>query len=59
MYNKIKNILVIKLRYLGDVVVTTPVFKELRYHYPKAFIAALVNKGTEAMLTQNPDIDKL
>lgn len=57
MHDGIKNILVIKLRYLGDVLVITPVFDALRYSYPKAFISALVNKGTETMLTQNPAID--
>lgn len=56
---KIKNILVIKLRYLGDVVITTPVFEALRHYYPDASIAALVNKGTEAMLTHNPNVDRI
>jgi heptosyltransferase-3 len=56
---KVKNILVIKLRYLGDVVVSTPVFEALRHHYPKASITALVNKGTEAMLRGNPNVDRI
>lgn len=56
---KIKNIIVIKLRYLGDVVVSTPVFEALRHHYPQASITALVNKGTEAMLSGNPNVDRI
>ena len=55
----VKNILVIKLRYLGDVVVSTPVFEALRHYYPKASITALVNDGTEAMLAGNPSIDRI
>jgi len=53
------RILVIKLRYLGDVLLTTPVFDALRSRYPEAFIAAVVNKGTEDMLTKNPAIDHI
>ncbi|WP_408998416.1 putative lipopolysaccharide heptosyltransferase III [Syntrophus buswellii] len=53
------RILVIKLRYLGDVLLTTPVFDALRSRFPDAFIAAVVNKGTEDMLTENPAIDRI
>jgi heptosyltransferase-3 len=59
MHNKIRNILVIKLRYLGDVVLTSQVFESLRYYYPQASITALVNKGTESMLTENPSLDNI
>ncbi|HNY51189.1 MAG TPA: putative lipopolysaccharide heptosyltransferase III [Smithella sp.] len=53
------RILVIKLRYLGDVLLTIPVFDALRNHFPDAFIAAAVNKGTEDMLTGNPAVNKI
>ena len=53
------RILVIKLRYLGDVLLTTPVFDALRSRFPDAFIAAAVNKGTEDMLTGHPAIDRI
>jgi len=56
---EINSILVIKLRYLGDVVLTTPVFEALRYYYPEASITALVNKGTDAMLINNPNVDRI
>ena len=59
MHDEIKNILVIKLKHLGDVLVTTPVFEALRYCYPKVSISALVKKGTETMLTQNPSLDNV
>ncbi|OPY14628.1 MAG: Lipopolysaccharide core heptosyltransferase RfaQ [Syntrophus sp. PtaB.Bin001] len=59
MINGSPRILVIKLRYLGDVLLTTPVFGALRAHFPEAFIAAAVNRGTETMLTDNPAIDRI
>ncbi|MBN2179588.1 MAG: putative lipopolysaccharide heptosyltransferase III [Deltaproteobacteria bacterium] len=59
MKKEIKEILVIKLRYLGDVVLTTPVFESLRQFYPQASITALVNKGTETMLVKNPNVDRI
>ncbi len=54
-----QRILVIKLRYLGDVLLTTPLFDALRSRFPDAFIAAAVNKGTEDMLTGNPAINRI
>lgn len=56
MYRKI---LVIKLRHIGDVLLTTPVFKALKENFPKSHISALVNKGTEAVLENNPFIDEI
>jgi len=53
------RILVIKLRYLGDVLLTTPLFEALRAHFPDAFIAAVVNQGTEDMLTDNPAVNRI
>ena len=57
--NQPKSILVIKLRNIGDVLLTSPVFANLRAAYPDARICALVNSGTEEMLTGNPDIDRV
>lgn len=59
MNRKPPRILVIILRYLGDTLLASPVFEALRFNYPHAFIAACVNEGTEAMLTDNPFIDKI
>ncbi len=53
------SILVIKLRNIGDVLLTTPVFANLRAAYPDARICSLVNSGTEEMLTGNPNIDRV
>jgi heptosyltransferase-3 len=53
------RILVIKFRNIGDVLLTTPLIKNLKLNYPNAKIDCLVNKGTEDMLTLNPNIDKV
>lgn len=55
----LKKILVIKLRHIGDVLLTTPVFRALKENFPDSCVAALVNKGTEAVLDRNPHIDEI
>ncbi|MBI3608040.1 MAG: putative lipopolysaccharide heptosyltransferase III [Nitrospirae bacterium] len=54
-----RRILIVKLRYLGDVVLLSPVVRALREAYPAAEIGALVNAGTEAMLDGNPNVDRI
>ena len=48
-----QNILIIKLRYIGDVLLSTPVISLLARHVPHADISCLVNAGTEAVLTHD------
>ncbi len=55
----VKKILVIKLRHIGDVLLTVPVFRALRENFPSARISALVNSGTEEVLAGNPLIDEI
>ena len=55
----VKRILVIKLRYLGDVVLSTPVLPLLRKHFPEAKMTFLVNQGTAAVLQDNPYLDEV
>jgi len=54
-----ERILVIKLRYLGDVLLSTPVLTALRTAFPKARVSMLVNPGTEAMIATNPCLDEV
>ena len=56
---KPRRILVVKLRYLGDVLLLSPVVRALEAEYPDAEIGVLVNAGTEAMLQGNPHVDRL
>jgi len=53
------NILVIKFRNIGDVLLTSPLLNNLKYSYPSAKIDVAINQGTEAVLSQNPNINKL
>ncbi|MEX0830204.1 MAG: putative lipopolysaccharide heptosyltransferase III [Nitrospirales bacterium] len=52
-----KNILLIKLRYIGDVVLCTPLLPLLRNHYPDAKITFLVNTGSGEIIENNPYLD--
>lgn len=52
-----KSLLVVTLRRLGDVLLTTPLLATLRRHFPEARIDALVFAGTEGMLAGNRDVD--
>ncbi|HUJ78792.1 MAG TPA: lipopolysaccharide heptosyltransferase II [Nitrospiria bacterium] len=55
--DQIRNILVIKLRYIGDTVLITPVLESLRGALPDSSITAVVAKGTEPVLENHPAID--
>ena len=53
------NILIIKLRHIGDVLLSTPVLRALREAYPDARLTMLVNRGTEEILAHNPDVNEV
>ena len=50
------RILVVALRRLGDVLLTTPLIRSLKRVWPDAGIDALVFRRTEGILEGNPDI---
>ncbi len=54
-----RNVLAIKLRYLGDVLLATPTLHSLKSAYPGAKLTALVNRGTEDILQGNPHVDEI
>jgi len=54
-----ERILIIKLRYIGDVLLSTPVLRNLRLHFPRAHLAMAVNAGTEPILRHNRRLDEI
>jgi ADP-heptose:LPS heptosyltransferase len=53
------KILVVRRDNIGDLVVTTPVFRALRSHFPGARIEALVNSYNAPVLENHPDVDAI
>src|SRR5205823_5744362 len=53
------RMLVITLRRLGDVLLTTPLIRTLRRGIAPARLDALVFRGGERILKGNPDIDEV
>jgi heptosyltransferase-3 len=56
---RVERILLIRLRNIGDVLLMVPTIRAFREAFPRAYIACLVNAGTEEMLTGNPLVDEV
>ena len=54
-----KNVLVIKLRYIGDVLLATPMVRAIKAARPDVRVTMMVNRGTEDVLSGNPDLDEV
>jgi heptosyltransferase-3 len=52
-----QKILVIRRRYLGDVVLLGSLFRNLKLHWPGCRIVAYVEPGYSGILGLNPDVD--
>ncbi len=59
LLNKCAKILIIRTDRIGDVVLTTPVFKALRHAYPQAQIAVMVSPATKELVDGNPYINEV
>lgn len=55
-YNRI---LIVKLRFHGDMLLTTPLISTLKAHYPEAAIDVLLYEDTIPILSKHPDIHRL
>lgn len=53
-----KNILIVQLRQLGDILLTTPVVDALKELYPQAKISFLSHPMGKLVLSGNPNIDE-
>ena len=56
---KAKNILFLRYDRIGDMVITTPVFRELKLVYPDINIIVLASKDNQGVLANNPYVDKV
>lgn len=56
---KIKNILVIKLDHIGDVLLMTPALGSIRKLYPEAHISCLIGNWAKEVLSGNRNINEI
>ena len=56
--NRIRNILIIKLRAIGDVILATPVIENLRLAFPEAHITFLTEKPAAPIVSGNPFLNQ-
>jgi heptosyltransferase III len=54
-----QNILIIKLRYIGDVLLATPTVRAIKAARPDVRVTMMVNRGTEDVLSGNQDLDEI
>lgn len=53
----VRSVLVVATRQIGDVLLTTPLLRDVRRRWPGARVEVLGFAGTLAMLEGNPDVD--
>jgi len=53
------EILIIKFRNIGDVLLSTPLISNLKNIYPGSVIDFALNKGCEDMVSDNPNINNI
>lgn len=53
------RILVTRMKFIGDVVLTTPVVRSLRKAFPDAYIAYMGEKNAVSLLEHNPHLDEI
>ena len=55
----IKRILISRMKFIGDVVLTTPIVHAVRESYPDAYIAYLGEKQAASLLINNPYLNEV
>ena len=54
-----RRILITRMKFIGDVVLTTPVIHSLRRAIPDAYIAYMGDAGAVSLLEQNPHLNEI
>lgn len=55
----VKSILIMRYDRIGDMVVTTPLFKSLRKGFPEAKIIVLASAANASVVANSPDVDEI
>jgi len=55
----IKKILLINLKYLGDLIVCSPAYRSLKEYFPEAEITIIVRKGYKSIFDFDANIDNV
>ncbi|GER93555.1 glycosyltransferase family 9 protein [hot springs metagenome] len=55
----INKILIIQTAKIGDLICSTPVFREIKKKYPATQLTVMVNPITKELLEYNPHVDKI
>jgi heptosyltransferase-3 len=58
-FSMVRQVLVIKLQHLGDVLLTSPLFAVLKQRHPHLEIDALIFADTLPMLSDNPHVNRI
>jgi len=53
------RLLITRVDRIGDVVLSTPIPREIKRKYPDSFVAVLVRDYTKDVYTNNPYVDKI
>jgi lipopolysaccharide heptosyltransferase II len=54
-----QRILITRMKFIGDVVLTTPVIRSLRAAFPNAFLAYMGDAGAVSLLQENPFLNQI
>ncbi|MFC1672421.1 glycosyltransferase family 9 protein, partial [Planctomycetota bacterium] len=57
--DKIARILVVRLDRLGDLVLSTPLFRAIKEGFPSATLSLLINSYTKDLVINNPWVDEI
>jgi heptosyltransferase-2 len=55
--NRYERILVIQIAKIGDLICSTPLFREIKRKYPNCSVSAMVNPVAKEILDENPYLD--
>jgi lipopolysaccharide heptosyltransferase II len=58
-YPLYRRVLITRMKFIGDVILTTPIINSVRAALPSAYIAYMGEKGAVSLLEHNPTLDEI